>query len=313
VAIYTVELDGNQFDIEGPDGASEADLRQAAMEHQSGQQPPVESNPPAESPAPTESKARQFIRKGANALPTVMGIGVPAGAALVSGGASLPATALLAGSSAAAGEGIRQAILSSLGDQAPTLAEAALPVVKEGVTTAGLTYLGGKALQGVGKAGKIAFAPRLATSGAEISGAEIAAGARLPRATETLVKVARTADKARGEVDKISRTLENFAEQEKQPTARFLTRQKDRLDLILNKFGKSNNAKDQIGQDAYVKASAIKKQIVQALNEQIPERIKPAAQYAAGKTREKIVKGIGTAAKKALLPASVLGGLAALK
>lgn len=151
MAIYTVELDGNQFDIEGPDGASEADLHQAAMEHQSTGQTPLESNPPAAPAQPEESKARRFIRKGANALPTVMGIGVPAGAALVSGGTSLPATALLSGASAAAGEGIKQAILSSLGDQAPTLAEAALPVVKEGAKTAALTYAGGKVFQGLGK------------------------------------------------------------------------------------------------------------------------------------------------------------------
>jgi hypothetical protein len=233
--------------------------------------------------------------------------------AIGTGGVSLPATALLAGAGAAAGEGVKQAILSSLGDQAPTLAEAALPVVKEGAKTAALTYVGGKTLQGLGKLGKIAFAPSLAKSGAAVGEAEIAAGARLPRATETLAKVGRTAEKARLEVDKIGNTLENFAEREKVPTGRYLTRQKDRLDLILSKFGKNNNAKDQLGQDAYVKASAIKKQIVASLNQQIPERVEPAAQYAAGMTRKKIVKGIGKTIAKAAIPASVLAGISALK
>lgn len=156
MAIYTVELDGNQFDIEGPDGASQADLENAARQHQAGGQTPVETNPPAESAPPTESKARRFIRKGANALPTIMGIGVPAVAAIGTSGMSLPATAGLAGASAAAGEGIKQAILSSLGDQAPTLEEAALPVVKEGVKTAALTYGGGKVFQGLGKGARLA-------------------------------------------------------------------------------------------------------------------------------------------------------------
>lgn len=159
MAIYTVELDGNQFDIEGPDGASEADLLNAARQHQGGGQTPPESNPPAESApsgAPTESKTRRFIRKAANALPLVGGVAVPAIGAVGSGGMTLPATAALAGAGAAAGEGVKQAILSALGDQAPTLAEAALPVVKEGLTTAALTYAGGKAFQGAGKGLKLA-------------------------------------------------------------------------------------------------------------------------------------------------------------
>lgn len=150
MAIYTVELDGNQFDIEGPDGASEADLLGAAREHQAGGQTPQESNPPADV-TPPESKTRQFVRKVANALPTVGGIGAPIAGAIGTGGMSLPATAMLAGAGAAAGEGVKQAILSSLGDQAPTLAEAALPVAKEGLKTAALTYAGGKVLGGIGK------------------------------------------------------------------------------------------------------------------------------------------------------------------
>jgi hypothetical protein len=160
MAIYTVELDGNQFDIEGPDGASEADLLGAAREHQAGAQTPPESNPPAEStpsdPHAGDSKTRKFIRGVANALPTVGGIGAPIVGAIGTGGVSLPATAALAGAGAAAGEGIKQAILSSLGDQKPTLAEAALPVVKEGATTAALTYAGGKLFQGAGKGVKLA-------------------------------------------------------------------------------------------------------------------------------------------------------------
>lgn len=160
MAIYTVELDGNQFDIEGPDGASQADLENAAREHQAGAQTPPESSPAAEStpsnPHAGDSKTRKFIRGVANALPTVGGIGAPIVGAIGTGGVSLPATAALAGAGAAAGEGVKQAILSALGDQKPTLAEAALPVVKEGATTAALTYAGGKLFQGAGKGLKLA-------------------------------------------------------------------------------------------------------------------------------------------------------------
>ena len=270
---------------------------------------------PEQPQTPPESKMRGFARKVAGALPVAGAVGLPTVAALGSGGTSLPASALLAGLGGGAGVAGKQMILRALGDKdvPQTSGEAAKEIGIEGAKDAALTFLGGKALQGAGKVAKVAFAPSLAKSGAAVGEAEIAAGARLPRAVEKLATVGRTAEKARGEIDKIGKTLENLAEQKAQPTARYLTRQKDRLSLILNKFGKNNNAKDQIGQDAFVKASAIKKRIVDALNAQIPERVGPASQYAAGKTREKIVRGAVSAAKKAFIPASILGGIASIK
>lgn len=56
MAIYTVELDGNQFDIEGPDGASEADLLGAAREHQVGAQ-----TPPAPQPTPEKTGLEKAV------------------------------------------------------------------------------------------------------------------------------------------------------------------------------------------------------------------------------------------------------------
>lgn len=58
MAIYTVELDGQQFDIEGPDGASEADLLGAARQHAADSQTARQPQPPAESTG--LQKAAQF-------------------------------------------------------------------------------------------------------------------------------------------------------------------------------------------------------------------------------------------------------------
>lgn len=162
MAIYTVELDGQQFDIEGPDGASEADLLGAAREHQAGAQSasqpqiPAEATPPSAAP---ESKTRKFVRGVANALPTVGGIGFPAVAAIGSGGLSLPATAGLAGLGAAGGTAGKQLILRALGDKegVPTSSlDAAKEIGIEGAKDAALTYVGGKVISGGIKGAKLA-------------------------------------------------------------------------------------------------------------------------------------------------------------
>jgi hypothetical protein len=122
-----------------------------------GGQTPQESNPPADL-TPPESKTRKFIRGVANALPTVGGIGVPAVAAIGSGGLSLPATAGLAGVGAAGGTAAKQLILRALGDTEGvpnTPLEAAKDIGVTGATDAVLTYTGGKFLKGAGKALKL--------------------------------------------------------------------------------------------------------------------------------------------------------------
>lgn len=128
--------------------------------------------------APAESPVRQFVRKAANALPTVGAIGVPAVAGIATEGLSLPATAGLSAAGGAGGEAAKQLILRALNakntsdfftnpDNGPTAGEAAKDIGLEGVKDAALTYAGGKLLppvaKGLGKAasyaGKLAFGP----------------------------------------------------------------------------------------------------------------------------------------------------------
>lgn len=112
-----------------------------------------------EEQAPMESKARRFTRKVANALPLAGSIGVPAVAAISSGGLSLPATAGLAGVGGAGGEAAKQLILRALGDTEgvpQTMGEAAQDIGLEGVKDAALTYGGGKLFQGAGKGLRLA-------------------------------------------------------------------------------------------------------------------------------------------------------------
>jgi hypothetical protein len=170
MAIYTVELDGNQFDIEGPDGASEDDLLAAARQHQSGVQTPAsepasaEAAPSSEPAQPEESKSRRFVRKVANALPTVGGIGggialgVP-GTVFGMGVGGVPSAAVGAGIGAAGGTAAKQLILRALGDTEgvpQTAGEAAKEIGIEGAKDAALTYTGGKLIKGGVKTAKLA-------------------------------------------------------------------------------------------------------------------------------------------------------------
>lgn len=148
MAIYTVELDGEQFDIEGPDDATEDELRNAAIS--------------AKAP-PEESTARKNTRRVAKALPFV-------------GGAvgSLAGPVIGTGIGTAAGAAVREAILSSLGDQAPSLGEVTGRVVGEGA----LGALAGGALKGVAAGGRFvrgAFRPGAAE--ARVAGREAAQAA----------------------------------------------------------------------------------------------------------------------------------------
>lgn len=164
MAIYTVELDGNQFDIEGPDGASEDDLLAAARQHQAGGQTPsqpqnqAESTPSGDVSKPKESRPRRFLRATANALPMAGAVGFPTVAALTTAGTSLPATAGLAGLGGMTGEAAKQLILRGLGDTEgvpQTPEEAAKKIGVTGAKDAAITLVGGKVLQGAGKALKL--------------------------------------------------------------------------------------------------------------------------------------------------------------
>lgn len=156
------QLEAAGYDTSGLDEAGIlSQLDQAGYDTTSlgGSQSPSQPEMPAESLAPTESRARQFTRKVANALPTVGGIGVPAVAALSSGGLSLPATAGLAGVGAAGGTAAKQLILRALGDTKgvpQTSTEAAKEIGITGAKDAALTYAGGKVFGGIGKGFKLA-------------------------------------------------------------------------------------------------------------------------------------------------------------
>lgn len=113
-------------------------------EAQAGGQTPPGSNPPAEL-TPPESKTRRFIRGTANALPIIGGIG---------GSFVAPVAGTAAG--AAAGLGVKEAILSSLGDQKPELDEVVGRVAKGTAIDTALTLTGLKAAKYLGKGAVLA-------------------------------------------------------------------------------------------------------------------------------------------------------------
>ena len=146
-----------------------------------GQTPASEA--PASPQTPPESKTKGFIRKVANALPIAGAVGVPTIGAISSGGLSLPASAGLAGIGGAGGTAAKQLILRALGDTEgvpQTSGEAAKEIGIQGVQDAALTYVGGKALGGLGKAAKVVFAPSTKTAGAALGAAENAAKIGVP-------------------------------------------------------------------------------------------------------------------------------------
>lgn len=168
MAIYTVELDGEQFDIEGPDDATEAELQAQAIQAKSGGQTAQGGQPgapaaPLNQP-PQESKGRQFARKVANALPTAGGVaggvalGVP-GTVFGMGVGGLPAAAAGAGLGAAGGTAAKQLILRALGDKEgvpQTAGEAAKEIGITGAKDAAITLVGGKLIKGGVGAAKLA-------------------------------------------------------------------------------------------------------------------------------------------------------------
>ena len=107
-------------------------------EEESKSQPPSEPIPEG----PTESKAKRYTRAIAKSLPIVGGIG---------GSFITPIAGTMAGT--AAGAGVKEAILSALGDQAPTLGEVTGRVGTE-TAIAGALGAAGKGLGIVGKFGK---------------------------------------------------------------------------------------------------------------------------------------------------------------
>jgi len=157
--------------------------------------------------------------------------------------------------------------------------------------TVALELTGATAVKALKPVAKLAFAPRLAKAGKAIEAVEHAAGAR--KAGDSLVKVGRTAEKARGEIDRIASTIEKFAASEKKPTARFLARQNDRLRLILDKFTKNPSARDNLGKDAVQKASRVKEIISKELNASVPGRPEAAQAFKYSKKRSEVIQALG--------------------
>jgi hypothetical protein len=166
MAVYTVELDGEQFDIEGPDDATDEELKNTAIAYKGGGETP----PGAQMPAQNEpSKAHKVMKKVAEMLPTAGGIGggialgVP-GTVFGMGVGGLPSAAAGAGIGAAGGTAAKQMILRALGETEgvpQTSGEAAKEIGWEGAKDAALTYVGGKAIGGAAKALK--YGKRLVT------------------------------------------------------------------------------------------------------------------------------------------------------
>lgn len=201
---------------------------------------------------------------------------------------------------AALGTGI--SMVPRVADTAYTVAAAGGP---RGLLKAGIK--GGKFLKNL----KNSFTLRSAAQiGKELGDVERSAGARLPVMQEPLVKVGRTADKARVEIDRIARTIGRVDKASKEVGARWLARQKDRLDLILSKFTKTPNTKDNLGKDAVVKASQLRSEIVKRLNRAIPKRKPLAREYKAAMDRNKLLKKAGGGA---IVAGTVYGGYKGLK
>lgn len=175
MATYRLTDDqGNSFELEGPEDATDAELEAAIAEYQASESTPTI---PTKTKEPEEGKGKKFARRVAQALPIVGGIAVPAAAAIGTGGLSLPATAGLAAAGGAAGQGVKEAILSAIGDQRPTLAEATGRVARTAAIEGGTTLIGGGLFKGAGagfKAGKrILFSPGKEAAEAAVA-AEIA-------------------------------------------------------------------------------------------------------------------------------------------
>jgi len=167
MAQLKAQLEAAGYDTTGLDEAgilSQLDSAGYDTSSLTGAETPSQPQMPAEAPAPEESKARRFTRKVANALPTVGGIGggvalgIP-GTVFGMGVGGVPAAAVGAGIGAAGGTAAKQLILRALGDTegVPTTSlDAAKEIGITGAKDAALTYVGGKALSGIGKGARLA-------------------------------------------------------------------------------------------------------------------------------------------------------------
>lgn len=166
---------------------------------------------------------------------------------------------------------------------------------------AGLGKPVAKAGVGVTKAGvklaKLGNVRPTEVVGKEIEALERASGARAKDfLKEQLPKVGKTVEKARTDIDKIGATLAKAQEKGIDLSAKWVTRQKDRVGLILDKFlpkpGEVTQAGRSLGQDAIKKASQIKEILSQKLGGKLPERIPLAKEFAKGKQKEAVMKAL---------------------
>lgn len=272
--------------------------------YQSGSETPLESNP---TPVPEESRAKSFVRKVANALPTAGGIGgglalgIP-GTVFGMGVGGIPAAAAGAGIGAAGGEGIKQLILRGLGDQTPaTPLEAATDIVKEGGKAAATTYLGGRALQGAGKLGKVVFAKSVPKASAGIEAAEKAAGIHVPTVPTNVPLGPRQVLNYTEEMSQyLSKTPEQLS---KIADPKFLNEQRSILKNIL----------DKIPEESRTQTGAVLARLKDHFGKTIEiakPGIAPAKEaFKNAKTKEAILKGLkGTA--KAAAKVAIGGGVA---
>lgn len=148
--------------------------------------------------------------------------------------------------------------------------------------------IGAKGIKSVGAGAKQALFKRsLPKIGVQIEAVEKAAGARLPGLRQPLVQVARTPDKARVEIDAIAKTLN------KKQSPKQLLESHDKLKLILKKFTKNQNAKDNLGSDAVAKASRVQKAVSEKLNKAIKARAPLSKEYSETFARKELLKKIG--------------------
>lgn len=277
--------------------------------YQSGNQTPLESSP---SPVPEESGAKKFIRGVADNLPLIGGIGLPGVAAIGTGGLSIPASAGLAGLGAAGGEGFKQLILRGLGDKVPnTPTEAAMDIGKEGAKTAAITATGLGVLKGAGNLGKVVFAKSVPKAGAAIQAAEQAAGINIPTVPTDIPLGPRQVLKYTEEMAQyLKKTPQELA---KVADPKFLNEQRSVLKYLLDKL--PEESRTQTGavlaklKDHFGKTIDIVEPGVKAAKEGFKN----------AKTKEAVLKGLGSAAKTGLklavgggVAGTVVGGLSKL-